>query len=1055
MDKKNLIFLYILLVIIFKDSLENKNVNKKKDLNAKKKKRHLFSDDVNCPIWMNNQTLFHDLKIYIDTLNIDSNFEREPLSQYKTKLYNAFNSAARRLESFLIIIEGSGLFIDEDEINQLGIHYWNDDLIGIHKTDLTYSMASIGYYFAIWFRIATEGENMGDKIAVAENVIRERACGEPQIGIIKINPLADFSAYTSEYLELYMMQQYTKLLAFNSDMYEEEFEEFIEIEEDAQHNPIHYFIKFPKVVNYAKKYFGCDDIDKIEVLIDSEGFFYWPPRLLLGEYMSDTQYTEELAISKFTLLLFEDLQYFKVKQSYTGGLMRFGKNKKCDFVNKKCIGSKDSGNNLIKFENEFYYPKDTSINTNYQEPSCSSGRQSKTIHKLKDHSGSIPDEYDYFGNSTIGGRKSAFYCPVSEYYTPSTYVVGHCSDTSKTPNAQRGEKFSSTSFCALSSLNLVSDDQPVLAICYQMFCSQFSLTIKFNDNYLVCPRTGGKITGIGFKGYLLCPDYNLICTGNRICNSIFNCFQEESEEKEDAYNYEAGYDIKTTQDSSVYKTQDESRGWELGDNGECIKYCSQCIAINQNKKKCVKCGEGYELVGSTQNDEIECKSSTLVETGYYPNSDNVFYPCIQNCDSCSDGNSCTECSAHYKVSGNICVEKIENCKTYNPSDDEKCNECNDNYSLVKERDNKITCKLTSELVDQYYTTTEDGFTYYIKCSDSIENCYSCSTSSSCTQCMRNFGIINGDGSECVDLSSQRYYFDSDPSLNTYKLCSSKMAGCERCTKIDNNEINCIECNPPYALLYGEKDECISESTLRNDATVFYDNNGLKFFSCKDSRYHLVNNCLNCNNKETCEVCQTGFFIYNSNRLCLSLKEIEDKKYYQNPSDNNYYLCANAIKGCEKCENSQTCIECNNVYELDENNKCIHTSLTLSKYYLDATTGKYVSCTKIENCDECSSATKCTKCVNGFEIIDNICQISKDKKTKAMATAAIVLSTIAIIASIVTIVLVFFKKLIFRDNTLSKIGDATSVQNQNVEEADQICVKSNKRSIHNTVKSDDP
>jgi hypothetical protein len=39
--------------------------------------------------------------------------------------------------------------------------------------------------------------------------------------------------------------------------------------------------------------------------------------------MADFSYPEEQAISGFTLALFEDLGYIKVKNKYTGGLMRF------------------------------------------------------------------------------------------------------------------------------------------------------------------------------------------------------------------------------------------------------------------------------------------------------------------------------------------------------------------------------------------------------------------------------------------------------------------------------------------------------------------------------------------------------------------------------------------------------------------------------------------------------------------------------------------------------------------------------------------------------------
>ena len=64
------------------------------------------------------------------------------------------------------------------------------------------------------------------------------------------------------------------------------------------------------------------------------------------------------------------------------------------------------------------------------------------------------------------------------------------------------------------------------ALCYEMFCSDRSLTIKINKDYIVCPRSGGKIKALDFDGYLLCPDYNLICSGTVICNDIFDCVEK-------------------------------------------------------------------------------------------------------------------------------------------------------------------------------------------------------------------------------------------------------------------------------------------------------------------------------------------------------------------------------------------------------------------------------------------------------------------------------------------------------------------------------------------------
>ena len=135
--------------------------------------------------------------------------------------------------------------------------------------------------------------------------------------------------------------------------------------------------------------------------------------------------------------------------------------------------------------------------------------------------------------------------------------------------------------------NYEQKSKEVNSYCFDMFCSELSLTIKVGDNYFVCPREGGKINGVNFEGYLLCPDYNLICTAKEedLCNNMLNCLDSQIEEKESSYTY--NYEIKTTQDSSIYKDQDFVTNYdgELTENGICEKNCMQC----KENKICLKC----------------------------------------------------------------------------------------------------------------------------------------------------------------------------------------------------------------------------------------------------------------------------------------------------------------------------------------------------------------------------------------------------------------------------------------------------------------------------------
>jgi len=348
------------------------------------------------------------------------------------------------------------------------------------------------------------------------------------------------------------------------------------------------------------------------------------------------------------LAALEDTGYYRANY-YTGGLMRYGKNKGCDFVNKKCVNSTHEINPY--FENEFY----DSIASYYNiEASCSSGRQSRTYFAWWTYTEiPIPTYYQYFENPSIGGYAPADYCPVArEFFTEveNSYYTGSCSlkgnggygtqiyytknviieyyNTSEQLSSITGETYSDHSFCYQSTLikNNISNTNLNIprAICYESFCSNESLTIKINDDYFVCPRAGGKIEVDGYNGYFLCADYNLICSGTVICNDMFDCVDKKSEVKEESYEYD--YQIKTSQNTEniVDINPDDVNNYEQAENGICPINCKHCLKNN----KCLKCRNDFVRVAN--NKKIECLSSNETNKGYYHDNNNIYYSCIDN-----------------------------------------------------------------------------------------------------------------------------------------------------------------------------------------------------------------------------------------------------------------------------------------------------------------------------------------------------------------------------------------------------------------------------------------
>ena len=162
----------------------------------------------------------------------------------------------------------------------------------------------------------------------------------PILGIIYLNFNFDFSKNNADYnLQCILMHQLTHILGF----YEKIFPNFkiangdinnilSNIGSDMRSNVQRSYVKSPKVLEYAKKYYNCSSLLGVELEDQDERTnSHWEARTLLGEYMNAEPYIPEQVISEFTLALLEDSGWYQVKY-YTGGLMRFGKNKKCEFL---------------------------------------------------------------------------------------------------------------------------------------------------------------------------------------------------------------------------------------------------------------------------------------------------------------------------------------------------------------------------------------------------------------------------------------------------------------------------------------------------------------------------------------------------------------------------------------------------------------------------------------------------------------------------------------------------------------------------------------------------
>ena len=735
---------------------------------------------------------FKDFNIYVDFTNIEKEIQIYKLNDYKNLFISSINKAVDTIQKLLKVKPLKyAYYIDNAFLKDIGLRAWDTSKFGDEAAENKITTDTLDIDLIIFGRFLKKEDLGNNTLAAALCMSYEEENGRPIVGLVYINKDLDYSLVnTQEYFQSILLHEFTHILGFDNSLFSDIYKNIINRKDKYGIN--RYYINSKKVINVAKKYFNCNNVIGVELEnYGDEGTAgsHWESRILLGDYMNGVIYKEEQVISEFTLALLEDIGIYKANY-YTGGLMRYGKNKGCEFLYDKCVINYEINSN---FENEFF---DYFNLIDQYTPSCSSGRQSRAYNLVLGYE-NIPKDFQYYNNKRLGGFSAADYCPVSISHPyeeeVNSHYVGHCSnkgsgeygslisyfnsDTNTTSHYKSnelksilGETYSDNSFCYLSSLvkNTKSDyefySKTVRAVCFETFCSSKSLTIKINEDYIVCPRAGGKIKVTNYEGYLLCPDYNLICSGTVLCNNLFDCVEKESSIKDDGYNYD--YKIKTSQNIAKAENEkaDNLNNYELSDDGKCPKYCKLC----SENQKCLECLDDYIFVRKIDEETIKCASLESLSIGHYKLND-LYYECIDNCDNCTDGYSCETCNKNALSLFNKCIKIIENCQEYN--EDGTCKTCDENYAFIGK--DRYKC-INKQSLYSYYSI-DNGISYY-KCDDEkeenqIKYCSKCHYNELliCDECFDYFKL---EGNECIPIESdsKSEYFLSNKYLFLLLFC---------------------------------------------------------------------------------------------------------------------------------------------------------------------------------------------------------------------------------------------------------------------------------------------
>ena len=854
--KINIIILHFFILIRYAIPNKNETISFKCGVDSEKTSYDfLYISQINNSIYhIDERRLdsegFKKFNIHIDTYNLEEEMKQYNLTHYHNIFIEAMAKAKETLESLLKVKNPNCYTLSDNQIISIGINYWDKTKIGNEAREKNITTCTNDIDLIVFSRFGKENELGALTLATAKPIYLDSTTRRPIAGVITINRFFDyFKINSKEFLQSLIIHEITHILGFLRSFFKEAYHNIYTAID--QYNITRTYINSTRVVEVARKYFNCSDLEGVELEDyggSSTAGSHWEARILLGDYMNGILYPEEQVISEFTLALLEDSGYYKANY-YTGGLMRYGKNKGCKFVRDKCINNYEVN---PFFENEFYdYFSSGSVITQ----SCSSGRQSRTYFAIF-YINPIPEYYRYYSDSSWGGFESADYCPVPrelQIESNKRFYVGHCSTKGNGEYGSRiryfennenkyykseeleeitGETYSDHSFCFLSSLTKKSEpkyeiySKTVRAVCYETFCSPKSLTVKIHDNYIVCPRSGGKIKIDEYEGFFLCPDYNLICSGTILCNDMFDCVEKQSEIKEDAFNYD--YNISTTQniEKAIDDDVDEKYNYELSDEGICIKYCKQC----KENKKCIECRDEYGLVGNKENDELICIPEREIFKGYYKNNESIYYKCIDLCEKCSNDTYCEKCIDNFIFNDNTCIREISNCEKYYLNG--SCEKCKENFFFEGER--RDICIN----IQDFYLNNKSYYICNNSENNSIQNCKICYNNNSCILCDNGYTFIEGNKTKCFKIEEleNKYFSDPDHS-NNYINCSNLVNNCYTC-----NSSQCLTCQDGFIFLNDNFSKCIS--LLSIDLNEYITENNIMYYSCKDAQYKNMSKCRN-------------------------------------------------------------------------------------------------------------------------------------------------------------------------------------------------------------------
>ena len=456
--------------------------------------------------------------------------------------------------------------------------------------------------------------------------------------------------------------------------------------------------------------------------------------------------------------------------------------------------------------------------------------------------------------------------------------------------------------------------------------------------------------------------------------------------------------FECNEEGNLCKTCEE--GYFPDENGSC-SYTENCEI--SYKGKCIKCKENYIFVGLDTSIQIckslnseDLKNCESINTqkgicekckeGFFLNIGDKKCSKTEHCFE-SSFDTCKKCSSNYYLNKKEekCVVQVENLYNCRESIDGKtCDLCHDNYYLSE--DGKC-CRTNycSETGNYWCEKCSEG--YYLSEEDKI-----CTNEENCLIGKKDIGICL----ECKD----GYVLDFKDGKCKPNTKNDEFKNCKFADGV------CKECLKSYYL--GTDNKCSQSKNCSESengiCTVCIDD----FYLGLDNKCSSVEHCIYSDEKFNCQECESDYF-YNEqeNKCFIGEDALEHCKYSyfgswctkckddyylnyteflcrDNSDPNYFYKCAKTywgpdlcsecvqgyylgykdhkcskIKGCQRSENEDKCLECNtNYYCLDlKTGKCEYNYIIF-----DEEKKFYYKC-NITN----KEGTACEICLDGYTL----------------------------------------------------------------------------------------